>query len=190
VSSFVETIDIVSIVKKNCVQLKLKQFINRFDQNLILYFSYKIRSENMKLKQIISLFLFTILLTACSDEVNLRFKNIADAEMEIGEIKIPIMPNGFQVEKVTYKSDGFTHPITKVFYNKGDQKITFMIASAWYDNSPAEKVKSNKIKEVIWITKDKEYVLKWRKTNQEVYKYLFTKNMEDKDLLVRIAERY
>jgi len=47
-----------------------------------------------------------------------------------------------------------------------------------------------------WITKHSiewgknKYILQWRKSNQEPYKYFFTKYPEDKKWLIETAERY
>ncbi|CAM5223421.1 hypothetical protein UACE39S_00662 [Ureibacillus acetophenoni] len=143
----------------------------------------------MKIFRIL-LLLLTIFLVACSDDEHLIFENKEEAELVIGELVTPEMPEGYQINKITYDNDGFTHPVTKVFYEKQNHSITFMIASSWFDDDPSEKIKNDNIAEMIWITRDKEFVLKWRNSNQDSYKYLFTNNKQDKDWLISIAENY
>ncbi|MBM7609780.1 hypothetical protein JOD29_003056 [Lysinibacillus composti] len=147
--------------------------------------------EGDKVKLIkILLFSFILFLVACSDEEHLIFDNKKDAEQEIGEFKAPVMPEGYQMKQITYDNDGFTHPVTKVFYEKGSHNITFMIASSWFDDRPSKKIENDHIAEMEWISKDKEFVLKWRKSNQQSYKYLFTNNKKDKEWLISVAEHY
>jgi hypothetical protein len=133
---------------------------------------------------------FIIFLVACSDEEHLIFDNKEDAEQEIGEFQTPEMPEGYKIRKITYANDGFTHPVTKVFYKKESHSISFMIASSWYDNNPSEKIENDIIAELVWISKDKEYVLKWRNSDKQSYKYLFTEDKEDKKWLISVAENY
>jgi hypothetical protein len=142
----------------------------------------------MKIKSLITIFIMTLIIVACSNKEQLNFNNLVEAEKEIGEIKTPDMPEGYNIKKITYDNDGFTHPVTKVFYVKGEQRITFMIASSWFDNSPSEKVYSESIEDFKWITKNDEYVLKWRNSNKESYRYLFTTDKKDKQSLIAIAE--
>ncbi|WP_197063038.1 hypothetical protein [Pontibacillus marinus] len=136
------------------------------------------------------LFSFIFSIVACNDGQSLTFENKEDAEQEIGKFQVPFMPEGYIIKKITYENDGFTHPVTKVFYEKASHKVTFMIASSWFDNSPSEKIENDKIADMLWISKDKEYVLKWRKSNKHSYKYLFTRSEEDKGWLISIAENY
>ena len=115
--------------------------------------------EGDKVKLIkILLFSFMIFLVACNDEEHLIFDNKKDAEQEIGEFKAPVMPEGYQMKQITYDNDGFTHPVTKVFYEKGSHNITFMIASSWFDDQPSKKIENDQIAEMEWISKDKEFV--------------------------------
>ncbi|TFB14151.1 hypothetical protein E3U55_14660 [Filobacillus milosensis] len=62
------------------------------------------------------------------------FEDIEVAEQKIGDIKTPVMPERYEIKKITYDHDGFTYPVTKIFYEKGNHKITFMIASSWFNN--------------------------------------------------------
>ncbi|WP_409250741.1 hypothetical protein V1502_11245 [Bacillus sp. SCS-153A] len=144
----------------------------------------------MRKKTLITIILLIFIIAACSIEEHLSFTNLEEAEKEIGELKIPDMPEGFKVTKITHKNDDFTHPVTKVFYKKGEKEITYMIASSWFDDSPSEEVTSDKIADISWITLKNEYVLKWRKTKQDSYKYLFTTDLSDKGMLISLAESF
>ncbi|GAA0494128.1 hypothetical protein GCM10008986_20800 [Salinibacillus aidingensis] len=143
----------------------------------------------MKVIKII-LFSLMIFFVACNDEEHLIFHNIETAEQEIGKFKTPVMPVGYEMKKITYDNDGFTHPVTKVFYQKKGHRITFMIASSWFDDYPAKKMENNHIANMVWISKKQEFVLKWRNTPKQSYKYLITKNKQDKEWLVSLAENY
>ncbi|MDQ0160633.1 hypothetical protein [Alkalibacillus salilacus] len=145
--------------------------------------------DKVKVIKILLLFSFVIF-GACSGDQHLTFEKKEDAEQEIGEFKTPAMPKGYVIKKITYDHDGFTHPETKVFYEKESHSITFMIASSWFDNRPSEKIENDKIADMVWISKDKDYVLKWRSSDKQSYKYLFTKNEKDKEWLISIAEGY
>ena len=65
-----------------------------------------------------------------------------------------------------------------------------MIASSWFSSSPAEVIDSKIINDITWITNEDNFVLKWRNSNQESYKYFFTKNEKDKQWLFALAEKY
>jgi len=65
-----------------------------------------------------------------------------------------------------------------------------MIASSWFSSSPAEVIDSKIINDITWITNEDNFVLKWRNSNQESYKYFFTKNEKDKQWLIALAEKY
>ncbi|KGP92393.1 hypothetical protein N780_01845 [Pontibacillus chungwhensis BH030062] len=143
----------------------------------------------MKLLKIL-LPLFAVLLVACQNVEYYTFDNKEEAEQKIGEFKTPVMPRGYTINKITYKNDGFTHPITKVFYERGSHSISFMIASSRFDQDPSKKIKIDGMTDTVWITKDKEYILKWRKTNKQSYKYLFTKNIDDKEWFVSVAKNF
>ncbi|TFB14118.1 hypothetical protein E3U55_14475 [Filobacillus milosensis] len=80
----------------------------------------------MKLTKVLPLFLLIILLVACDDKQHLTFETSEEAEREIGAIKTPVMPENYTTKKITYENDSFTHPVTKVFYEKGRKEITFM----------------------------------------------------------------
>ncbi|MET3682773.1 hypothetical protein ABID56_000863 [Alkalibacillus flavidus] len=142
------------------------------------------------LNKIVLLLSFIILLVACSGEQHLTFEDQKDAEQSIGEFKTPVMPEGYIIEKITYDNDGFTHPVTKVFYERERHNITFMIASSRFDNGPTEKIENDEIADMSWISMDKEYVLKWRNSDKQSYKYLFTNDEADKTWLISIAESY
>ncbi|MBM7660313.1 hypothetical protein JOC85_001080 [Bacillus mesophilus] len=144
----------------------------------------------MKLIKLLVLLSFSLSLIACNDGQYLTFESKEGAEEEIGEFQTPLMPSGYVIKKITYEHDGFTHPVTKVFYEMEGHKITFMITSSMFDKSTSEKIKNGKIADMVWISKDTEYVLKWRDSIQQSYKYLFTSNEEDKEWLISIAENY
>ena len=65
-----------------------------------------------------------------------------------------------------------------------------MIASSWFSSSLAEVIDSKIINDITWITNEDNFVLKWRNSNQESYKYFFTKNEKDKQWLIALAEKY
>ncbi|KGP91997.1 hypothetical protein N780_15735 [Pontibacillus chungwhensis BH030062] len=144
----------------------------------------------MKLIKILLLFSIIGSLVASNNGEYYTFENKDEAEQEIGDFHTPSMPKKYIIKKITYDNDGFTHPITKVFYQKGSHKITFMIGSSWFDNSPKQKVDTDKINDIVWISKEKEYVLKWRNSDKKSYKYLFTRDEGDKVWLISIAENY
>ena len=123
-------------------------------------------------------------------ETHSKFDNLTQAEAEIGEIETPDMPEGYNIKKITFDDDGFTHFVTRVIYEKEDKDITFMIASSWFSSSPAEVIDSKIINDITWITNEDNFVLKWRNSNQESYKYFFTKNEKDKQWLFALAEKY
>ncbi|MBO8172318.1 MAG: hypothetical protein H0Z33_10545 [Bacillaceae bacterium] len=123
-------------------------------------------------------------------ETHELFHNLDEAESKIGPIRTPDMPEAFKIQKITYDNNGFTSPVTKVYYDNHGHQIIFMIASSWFDDKPAQKIAGVQISDITWITTGNEYVLKWRNSNQESYKYLFTKEEKDKLWLISLAEQY
>ncbi|MCA1054032.1 hypothetical protein LCM10_03450 [Rossellomorea aquimaris] len=140
----------------------------------------------------LSMFVFcAFLITACSDEQHLTFHTLDEDETELGDIRTPEqLDEEFQMEKITYENDGFTHPVTTIEYVKGEQEISFMIASSLYDERPAEKVQNEAVDDMHWITLEDGYALKWRRSDKDSYKYLLTENEKERDRLIEMAESY
>ncbi|WP_226577998.1 hypothetical protein [Halobacillus litoralis] len=142
------------------------------------------------MKKLLLLFILLLVLAACSGRENFTFQTMKGAEESIGDIQTPDMPEGYKIQKITYLNDGFTHPVTKVFYQNGKHNVTFMTASSRFDDRPSQKVENSKIADLVWISKGKEYVLKWRQSDKHSYKYLFSKKEKDKEWFISIAESY
>ncbi|TLS36969.1 hypothetical protein [Pseudalkalibacillus caeni] len=124
------------------------------------------------------------------NETHLTFYQLDEAEKTIGKIKQPGLTENYRIQKITYDNDGFTHPVTKILYSNNDSRITFILASSLYDDWPTESIKNVSNRDLEWIHKDEEYVLKWRETKKESYKYLVTEQKSDKEWLVNMAENY
>ncbi|WP_366923130.1 hypothetical protein MFMK1_003622 [Metallumcola ferriviriculae] len=123
-------------------------------------------------------------------ETHITFQTLSEAEKEIGTIRIPKLSSDYRITRVTYDNDGFTHPVTKVFYRNQAQEVVFMIASGWFEEYPAEVIEHQDIKDIKWIANDEEYILRWRSSNKESYKFLITSKEEDKEWFIGLAEEY
>ncbi len=125
-----------------------------------------------------------------SEDDILTFNSLENAEKKIGNIKTPHLPGGYHIYEITYYNDGITHPVTKVFYEKGKHQIIFMETSGRYSEIPSEMIYNDKISDIDWISNDNEFILKWRESNQHSFKYLITNNKTDKSWIISVAENY
>jgi len=126
------------------------------------------------------------------------YYSLEEAEKEVGQIKLPNMPKEYRLNKIQYSNDGFTTPILIVYYQTKTQKeLIFLSTSNIAGDMDYEIVSSNFISDIKWIVaydgfdlfRDR-FVLKWKDSNQLGFKYLVTENIEDKHLLIKIAEKY
>lgn len=138
-------------------------------------------------------FAIVFLITGCSGKQN-EFNTIEEAEKKLNTtIDTPNLPKDFDISKVYYYDDKEHDPIVKIYYkNEKKKEIKFIIASSieFGKEQQSEEIFRNEINEMKWIKADSDYLLKWRKNSNESYKYLITKDENDKDQLIRIAEQY
>ena len=133
--------------------------------------------------------------TNCGDTPrSIIYDNLKDAEKELGKIKLPKLSYNYKISKIVYENDGFTTPKTIVYFNNDEnKKIIFMITS----NYSSVFVKFQRLSgyDTTWITNhslkfdgfEDSYIIMWRKSNQENYKYLITNDINDKDWFTKLA---
>ncbi|WP_349410043.1 hypothetical protein [Pseudalkalibacillus sp. SCS-8] len=140
------------------------------------------------------LFPIYIFLVDRSDDVHKTFESLSEARGEIPDhhfSNAPKLPEEYRLTKITYDWDGDTAPIVKVNYETSTGKtLSFMQTSSWYDDADTEIIHHPDIKDMTWLKNGTEYILKWRMTNKESYKYLISNDLSDKALFVTVAERF
>lgn len=128
------------------------------------------------------------------------FHSIGEAEATIGKIKLPDIGEDYKIKTIKYYNDNFTHPRTTIYFeNSNGKKIIFMIVSD-YSNAWIEykEIQDQFASDMIWIEKhnleyeafENTHILQWRKSNNELYKYLVTQDVKDKEWLIRVAKEY